>query len=84
MRRRHPQSRSFETLLEEAPDRDPILDRVCPTIGLSDEVVPTEETFWGVRKFLEAVATKPLIVVIDDLQWAEPTLDHRSRGRLVA
>ncbi len=65
----------LRTLLEEAPDRDPILDRVCPTIGLSDEVVPTEEAFWGVRKFLEAVATKkPLIVVIDDLQWAEPTM----------
>jgi class 3 adenylate cyclase len=67
--------RKLRTLLEAAPDRDPILDRVCPTIGLSDDVVPTEETFWGVRKFLEAVAaTKPLIVVIDDLQWAEPTM----------
>jgi class 3 adenylate cyclase len=67
--------RKLRTLLEETPDRDPILDRVCPAIGLSDEVVATEETFWGVRKFLEAVATKkPLIVVIDDLQWAEPTM----------
>ena len=67
--------RKLRTLLVEAPDRDPILDRICPTIGLSDDVVPTEETFWGVRKFLEAVArTKPLIVVIDDLQWAEPTM----------
>ena len=65
----------LRTLLEEAPERDPILDRVCPTIGLSDEVVANEETFWGVRKFLEAVAAKrPLIVVIDDLQWAEPTM----------
>jgi class 3 adenylate cyclase len=65
----------LRTLLEDAPDRDPILDRVCPTIGLSDDVVATEETFWGVRKFLEAVASKkPLIVVIDDLQWAEPTM----------
>jgi class 3 adenylate cyclase len=62
-------------LLEEAPDRDPILDRVCPTIGLSEDVVSTEEVFWGVRKFLESVAAKkPLIVVIDDLQWAEPTM----------
>jgi predicted ATPase/class 3 adenylate cyclase len=67
--------RKLRTLLEGTPDRDPILDRVCPTIGLSDDVIPTEETFWGVRKFLEAVAsTKPLIVVIDDLQWAEPTM----------
>jgi hypothetical protein len=65
----------LRTLLAEAPERDPILDRVCPTIGLSDDVMPTEETFWGVRKFLEAVATKqPLIVVVDDLQWAEPTM----------
>ena len=65
----------LRALLESTPDRDPILDRVCPTIGLSTDVVPTEETFWGVRKFLEAVAaTKPLIVVIDDLQWAEPTM----------
>ena len=67
--------RKLRDLLENAPDRDPILDRVCPAIGLSDEVIATEETFWGVRKFLEAVAaTKPLIVVIDDLQWAEPTM----------
>jgi class 3 adenylate cyclase len=67
--------RKLRTLLEGMPDRDPILDRVCPTIGLSEDVVPTEEAFWGVRKFLEAVAsTKPLIVVIDDLQWAESTM----------
>jgi class 3 adenylate cyclase len=67
--------RKLRALLAGTPDRDPILDRVCPTIGLSDDVVATEETFWGVRKFLEAVATtKPLIVVIDDLQWAEPTM----------
>jgi class 3 adenylate cyclase len=65
----------LRSLLEEAPDRDPILDRVCPTIGLSSDVVPTEEAFWGFRKFLEAVAAKqPLIVVIDDLHWAEPTM----------
>jgi class 3 adenylate cyclase len=65
----------LRSLLEEVPDRDPILDRVCPTIGLSADVVPTEETFWGFRKFLEAVAArKPLIAVIDDLHWAEPTM----------
>jgi class 3 adenylate cyclase/tetratricopeptide (TPR) repeat protein len=65
----------LRTLLEQTPDRDPILDRVCPTIGLSDEVVTNEEAFWGARKFLEAIASKkPLIVVIDDLHWAEPTM----------
>jgi class 3 adenylate cyclase len=65
----------LRSLLEGTPERDPILDRVCPTIGLSDEVVPTEEAFWGFRKFLEAVAAKqPLIAVIDDLHWAESTM----------
>jgi tetratricopeptide (TPR) repeat protein len=65
----------LEALLAQAPEREGILQRLAATIGLSDEVVPTEEAFWGVRKFLEAIAgTKPLIAVIDDLHWAEPTL----------
>ena len=41
-------------LLADAPEREGILQRLAATIGLSDEVVPTEEAFWGVRKFLEA------------------------------
>jgi class 3 adenylate cyclase/tetratricopeptide (TPR) repeat protein len=35
--------------------------------------VPPEEAFWTVRKILEALARpRPLVLVIDDLQWAEP------------
>src|SRR5437870_1121911 len=65
----------LEALLSTAPESDQILERVAATIGLSDEVVPTEEAFWGVRKLLEAIASdKPLIAVIDDLHWAEPTM----------
>jgi len=67
--------RKVEELLAAAPERDAIIERVSATIGLSKEVVPTEEAFWGVRKILEAIASaKPLIVVIDDLHWAEPTM----------
>ncbi|MCU0261812.1 MAG: AAA family ATPase, partial [Ilumatobacteraceae bacterium] len=41
----------------------------------------TEESFWAVRRLLELLATDgPLIVVVDDIQWAEPLfwdlLDH--------
>ena len=65
----------LDALLADAPERQGIVERVAATIGLSDEVVPTEEAFWGVRKLLEAVAAgKPLIAVIDDLHWAEPTI----------
>ncbi len=34
-----------------------------------------EETFWAVRRLVEATAAdRPLVVVIDDIQWAEPLL----------
>ncbi len=65
----------LETLLEGADERDAIVERVAAAIGLSAAVVPTEEIFWGVRKLLEAIARRqPLIVVMDDVHWAEPTM----------
>ena len=34
----------------------------------------SEETFWAVRKLFEALARAgPLVIVVDDLHWAEPT-----------
>jgi class 3 adenylate cyclase len=52
-------------------------------------VAAPEELFWEVRRLLEALAAeRPVVLHIDDLQWAEPTLldllDHvadLSRGR---
>ena len=33
-----------------------------------------EETFWAIRRFLEARArSRPVVVVFDDIHWAEPT-----------
>ena len=62
-------------LLEGADEREAIEERVAAAIGLSESVISSEEIFWGVRKLLEAIAQKkPLIVVIDDLHWAEPTM----------
>jgi class 3 adenylate cyclase/predicted ATPase len=35
----------------------------------------TEETFWAYRKLLEALAKeRPLVLVLEDIHWAEPTL----------
>ena len=41
----------------------------------ADADVRAEEVFWAVRKLLEAVArTRPLVLLLEDLHWAEPTL----------
>ncbi len=49
--------------------------RVGALVGLVDEAAPIEETTWAVRRMLEHLARQaPLVVVLDDLQWAEPGL----------
>jgi DNA-binding SARP family transcriptional activator len=49
--------------------------RVLGAIGASDEPGQAEEIFWGFRRLLEEVArVQPLLVVIEDVHWAEPTL----------
>lgn len=44
-------------------------------IGLRDAQGTIQETFWAVRRLLETLADdQPLVAVIDDIHWAEPTL----------
>jgi len=50
-----------------------IADRIAGAIGLADASGRSEEIAWAVRKLLEALARdRPLIVVLDDIHWAEP------------
>ncbi len=56
-------------------DRDVVADLVAQVIGLSPPTAELEELFWGVRLFLRTLArARPLVVVVDDLHWAQPTL----------
>jgi class 3 adenylate cyclase/tetratricopeptide (TPR) repeat protein len=51
-----------------------IADRLAGLLGLADPTGP-EELPWAVRRLLEALAReRPLVVLLDDLHWAEPTL----------
>jgi class 3 adenylate cyclase/tetratricopeptide (TPR) repeat protein len=53
---------------------DVVAARVGGALGLVETTGPAEETFWAFRKLFEAKAReRPLVVVFDDLQWAEPT-----------
>ncbi|HEX7948725.1 MAG TPA: adenylate/guanylate cyclase domain-containing protein [Candidatus Limnocylindrales bacterium] len=62
-------------------DPAPIIDRVAAAIGLSTTQFPGPELFWGIRKLLEAIASRrPLVAIVDDIHVAAPTflelLDH--------
>ena len=62
-------------LVADDESADLIVDWIAGVLGLSDGAARTEEIFWAVRKLIEALGRdRPLIVVIDDLHWAEPTL----------
>ena len=48
--------------------------RIESGIGLSQDLYGKDELFWGIRSVLEELARrKPLVVVFDDIHWAEPT-----------
>jgi class 3 adenylate cyclase/DNA-binding winged helix-turn-helix (wHTH) protein len=57
------------------PKADLIAAGVAEALGLGDSTGGTsEKIFWAARRLFEAVARRrPLVVVFDDLQWAEPT-----------
>jgi predicted ATPase/class 3 adenylate cyclase len=61
-------------LVEGEDEGDLIADRIAGAVGLSTTSALTAETNWAVRKLFEALARhRPLVVVLDDLHWAEPT-----------
>ena len=52
-----------------------IAERIAGALGHASEAGTAEETSWAVRKLFEALAQeRPLVVVFEDLHWAEPTL----------
>jgi class 3 adenylate cyclase/tetratricopeptide (TPR) repeat protein len=57
-----------------ADAEDGVVDRVSAAIGLSAESFPIAETFWAVRSLVETLGREhPLVIVIDDIHWAEST-----------
>jgi class 3 adenylate cyclase/tetratricopeptide (TPR) repeat protein len=61
-------------LLDGEADAELVARRVAAAVGAAEGGAPSEETFWAVRRLFERLAREtPLVVLIDDLQWAEPT-----------
>ena len=57
-------------------DAEHIAEVVAGAVGLSGLTAETTEIAWAVRRLLETTALTggPLVVVIDDIHWAEPAL----------
>ena len=62
-------------LVDAEEDADAVAQRVAELIGIVQSPAAPGETFWAVRRLLEAIAReRPVIVAFDDIHWAEPTL----------
>jgi class 3 adenylate cyclase len=60
-------------LLRDADDAELVATRVLGAVGANP--APGSETFWAVRRLFEELARKrPLVVLVEDIHWAEPTL----------
>ncbi|HKA27421.1 MAG TPA: adenylate/guanylate cyclase domain-containing protein, partial [Gaiellaceae bacterium] len=54
------------------PNGGDLVARVASAIGLAEADFPLDEVFWGTRKLFELEAARhPLIVVFEDIHWAE-------------
>ena len=65
---------ALKRILADEGEADTIVDRLLGAVGLNGNASSNEETFWAARKLFEALARdRPLVLVLDDVHWAEPT-----------
>jgi predicted ATPase/class 3 adenylate cyclase len=61
-------------LPHQGEEAELVVDGIARALGLSVAQAQPGEVFWAIRKLIEALAAdRPLIVVLDDIHWAEPT-----------
>jgi class 3 adenylate cyclase/tetratricopeptide (TPR) repeat protein len=59
-------------LLEGEPNGRVIAHTLAQLLGLVEGIATAPETAWAIRRFLAALArSRPLLVLMDDIQWAE-------------
>jgi class 3 adenylate cyclase/tetratricopeptide (TPR) repeat protein len=65
---------SASGLLQQVATDEPAVARAAEVLKPTGDPVAPEEAFWALRKAIEALAgRRPLVLVVDDLQWAEST-----------
>jgi class 3 adenylate cyclase/tetratricopeptide (TPR) repeat protein len=64
--------RRIVDLVADDPKAELIAQRIAASIGLSNDPVSTEETFWAMGRLLESVArSRPVVLSFDDIHWGE-------------
>jgi class 3 adenylate cyclase/tetratricopeptide (TPR) repeat protein len=65
----------LRAVLAAEEDGELVANLVAAAVGDSEIAARGEEIFWAVRRLFEALAQeRPLLVILDDVHWAEPTL----------
>ena len=66
---------SIKALLDGEPDATSVAEQLHRALGPGNQgSTGAAEIFWAARRFLEALARRrPVLVVFEDLHWAEPT-----------
>jgi class 3 adenylate cyclase/tetratricopeptide (TPR) repeat protein len=66
-------SLDLDEVLGAEPDGEAIRGRILEALGRAEQRSRSDEIYWAVRRLLEALARdRPVVVVLDDIQWAEP------------
>jgi class 3 adenylate cyclase/tetratricopeptide (TPR) repeat protein len=69
------EERAIANAAGATPEATMIAERMVRVIGTAPGGVPIEEGHWAARRLFEIRAAKrPLVVLVDDLHWAETTL----------
>jgi DNA-binding SARP family transcriptional activator/tetratricopeptide (TPR) repeat protein len=75
VRQAAPSADAIAALLEREHDGEQVARRIAELTGLAEEPAVPGEALWAVRRFVETLAReRPLVLVLDDIHWAEPTL----------
>ena len=65
----------LQPLLPDSPETVAAMQHLAALMGPSTGTPGIQETFWSVRILLEGLGSRhPVVVVLDDIHWAEPPL----------
>ncbi len=63
----------LDGIFDGEPEGDTAHERILEAVGRAAPRSRSDELYWAIRRLLETLAReRPLVLVLDDIQWAEP------------